>query len=295
MAAKPVRKSLPNVQEKENRRKPGDGKYANYAQLVQGVCQVNDPTLTQGEQCFLNCLAAHSLKEHPHPGNAILIRACRVSGRTGVNHIAKKLIAKKLIEVVAFGKGGHGMATVYRIRTEDDRFPSPKKSNPPSTPDWSVGQHVPSTPDCTVETSNRPVEHSQPSSETVQPYSPDWHPNLKAEYKNELNPHAGTLALPIWIDPPAWHGYLESRKVKPKAGALMDYLSKLRNAGFDVNQELRTAAATCGMLPKVNSKAKPKFPGSDTRQDHLDRFVRNAAELGLTPEQALAAIGIKPN
>jgi hypothetical protein len=103
-----------------------------------------------------------------------------------------------------------------------------------------------------------------------------------------------TIALPIWIDPPAWHGYLESRKVKPKAGALIDYLSGMRNAGFDVNQELRTAAATCGMLPKPNSKAKPKFPGSDTQQDHINRMLRNAAASGLTPEQALVAIGIKP-
>ena len=100
-------------------------KYANFAQLVQGVSQANDPTLQPTDRLFLNGLAAYSVKENPHPGNRRLMRACGVTTRQGLNKIAKRLLIAKLIEIIDPGGGNH--ATVYRICVEDGRFPWPKK------------------------------------------------------------------------------------------------------------------------------------------------------------------------
>jgi hypothetical protein len=107
---------------------PYGEKYRNHAQLCQGVCQVEDATITQGEQCFLNVLAAHWVKTLPHPGNEKLMRTCKVKTRQGVNFIAGNLIKKGLIEIIERGNG-RGKATVYRIRTEDPRFPFPKPAS----------------------------------------------------------------------------------------------------------------------------------------------------------------------
>src|SRR5882762_5825414 len=105
-------------------------KFLNYAQMVQGVCQVYDPRLTPTERLFLNCLAAYSVKTDPHPRNEKLMRACGVNSRQSVNKIAHRLLEKKLIEIVSHAKGGRGMAVTYRVRVQDARFPWPKKEKP---------------------------------------------------------------------------------------------------------------------------------------------------------------------
>src|ERR1035438_4269138 len=101
-------------------------KYQNHAQLCQGVCRVNEPTLEPTDRLFLNCLAAHTVGEHPHPGNDRLMQSCGVTTRQGLNRIADRVCNRhKLAEVVTPG-GGRGLSTVYRICTEDPRFPAPK-------------------------------------------------------------------------------------------------------------------------------------------------------------------------
>ena len=102
-------------------------KYHNYAQLVQGVAQVNDPTLSQGERLFLDCLAGYCVKTYPHPGNEKLARACGITTKQGVRKIAHRLINRGLIEIREVGNG-RGNATIYRIITEDPRFPLPKQA-----------------------------------------------------------------------------------------------------------------------------------------------------------------------
>jgi hypothetical protein len=80
-------------------------KYKNHGQLVQGVSQVDDRELTQGERLLLNVLAAFNVKNNPHPGNDKLARACGVTSRQGVNRIVNKMVAKKLIEIAEVGNG----------------------------------------------------------------------------------------------------------------------------------------------------------------------------------------------
>jgi len=163
-------------------------KYENHAQLVQAVCQVAEPTLTQGEQCFLNCLAAHwtHANDLPHPGNARLAIACRVSTRQGVNKIAKRLIKRRLIEIVGNATGGRGKAATYRIRIEDSRFPEHKK---PATVELHVSQNnKPATNELHVSEETRNSDSLNPQLSTAKPATPELHPNLDSEFKNELKP-----------------------------------------------------------------------------------------------------------
>jgi hypothetical protein len=118
-------------------------KYANYAQLVQGVSQVYDPRLSQGERLFLLALAAFTVKTDPHPGNQKLAQACGVLTPRGVQYIAKGLVKKQLVQIVEVGNG-RGKATVYRLCTEDPRYPWPDKPAPekpqkPELPPPEVG------------------------------------------------------------------------------------------------------------------------------------------------------------
>lgn len=124
-------------------------KYRNHAQLVQGVSQIDDPTLIPTDRLFLNCLAAHAVKTLPHPGNQRLMRACCVRSRQSVNKIARRLLDKKLIEIVDRGDG-RGHAAVYRICVEDDRFPKP------ATPELPVSEDKPATLEAPV-SENKPA------------------------------------------------------------------------------------------------------------------------------------------
>jgi hypothetical protein len=189
------------LHENPNGHKP---KYSNFAQLAQGVSQVADATLSQGERLFLNCLAVHSVKENPRPGNARLMRACGVTSRQGLNYIARLLIEKGLIEVVAYGKGGHGMATVYRICTEDDRFPKRE----PTSSDLQVSDSQPTSPDLQV-TSEQPASEraltrkydpTYPQVNPNLPASSDLHPDLDSEYKNEYNSESAADAASSYED-----------------------------------------------------------------------------------------------
>ncbi len=166
--------------ENKNTAKDPPRKYANFAQLVQGVSQVDSPTLEPTDRLFLNCLAAHNLKENPHPGNKRLMRACGVASRQSVNKIARRLLDKKLIEIIERGDG-RGNATIYRICTEDDRFPWPEMKNKPATLELPVSGHKPATLEASVsenkpatekpETRNAPsrnpqLDHNKPATAT---------------------------------------------------------------------------------------------------------------------------------
>jgi hypothetical protein len=165
-------------------------KYTNHAQLVQGVSQVADDSLTQGERLCLLTLAAFNVKTDPHPGNEKLARACGVKTRQGVNYLIKKLLDRRLIEITGHARGGRGMAVTYRIRVEDDRFPPPRKAaNNPATPDLHVSDDKPASPHLQVtETETRKCDPENPQVEAPKPASPDLHPDFNSGYKNGNTP-----------------------------------------------------------------------------------------------------------
>jgi hypothetical protein len=182
-------------------------KYHNHAQLVQGVSQVNDSTLSQGERCFLNCLAAYSVKTYPHPGNEKLRIACGLKTRQGVNYIASKLIGRRLVEIIGHGRGGHGMAAVYRICTDDPRFPFPKPATvdkEPASSDLQVSGSQPESSDLRVnddepaseQAVTRKYDHNNPQVVVRQPASSDLHPDLDSGFRLRIHPEgAATAAL----------------------------------------------------------------------------------------------------
>ena len=191
-------------------------KYSNQTQLVQGVSQVNDPTLTQGERLFLNCLAAFTVHDHPHPGNAQLIRACGIRSRQGVNKIARKLEAKKLIQILERGDG-RGKATVYRICVEHPAFPWPRKKadkpgspdfpfrgQEPATPELSVSADKPETPELSVsdrkpatgDRETRNCEHQNPQLSAQKPATLELHTDLNHEYKTRITSTGESLRSP---------------------------------------------------------------------------------------------------
>jgi hypothetical protein len=151
-------------------------KYSNFAQLVQGVCQVNEPNLEPTDRLFLNCLAAHTVGGDPHPGNGRLMRACGVGSRQAVNKIEKRVCERhKLAKIVTPGgghdAGGAGRATVYRIRIEDDRFPYPKPKPLPATLELQ---------DREQETRNSSVAGKNASTRNLEPAYPQLEPVLPA-------------------------------------------------------------------------------------------------------------------
>lgn len=104
-------------------------KYRTYAAFLQGVGAVNEPDLSDKERLALNCLAVHGdfrTGGGAHPGNLTLSRWCNVSRDTSVRRILSRLVGRRLTERTSAGHGGRGLATVWRIRIEDPRFPEPK-------------------------------------------------------------------------------------------------------------------------------------------------------------------------
>ncbi len=173
-------------------------KYQNHAQLVQGVCQVNDKTLTLSERCFLSCLAAYSVKTYPHPGNDKLMVACGVTTRQGVNAIANRLIhRRRLIEVLEVGNG-RGKATVYRICTEDPRFPLPK----PATVELLVSDEEPATVELSLPvdkpaTRDTETRNSHPLNPQLDPEKPATlalHTDVKNGFKNGFKNESAAIA-----------------------------------------------------------------------------------------------------
>ena len=169
-------------------------KYLNQTQLLQHVCQVDEPELSQGECLFLLTLAAFTVRtfpapqNYPHPGNQVLMAACRITSRKGVNYIANQLAAKKLIEIVEVGNG-RGKATVYRIRVEDDRFPWPKEKDKPGSSDFPDSKGNPE-----VQTSHFQSEKpgsNEPETRKLDPVNPE----VKPEKPGSLNFHTDSNPL----------------------------------------------------------------------------------------------------
>jgi hypothetical protein len=201
---------MPKIPHGKNSAQAKARKYSNHTQRVQGIDQVEDPTLTQGERNFLKCLAAYDVNGHgSHPGNARLMRSCAIKSRTGVNYIVRKLVAKQLIEVLQRGDG-KGNATVYRICVEHPAFPSPpeKKNSKPSSPDLTDSTAKPSSPDLRVSEEKPSSEDPEtvmcePANRQVNGFKPlslDCHTDLNLEYKARIKTTEGVphRNLPRW-------------------------------------------------------------------------------------------------
>jgi hypothetical protein len=231
------------------------GKYANYAQLVQGVSQVADESLTQSERLCLLTLAAFNVKTDPHPGNDKLMRACGVTTRQGLNAIVKKLLDKRLIQIVGHARGGRGMAVAYRIRTEDNRFPSPSKAGKkPASPELHVSDEEPATPELQVNSSDTRNSNSEnPQLTPPKPATPELHPDTRTDTGTDKTlppnpPRAGALriSIPEWIPANLWAAFIEQRRIKPTLSAqelLIEQLDILRKQGNEVAQVLKQAVA----------------------------------------------------
>ena len=203
-----------NVKSKSEPRR----KYLNHAELVQGVCQVDDQALLATDRLFLNCLAAHTVNEYPHPGNQRLVRACGIRSRQGLNKIEARLLAKKLIEIVEPG-GGRNNATVYRICVEDERFPWPKQATPelPFSKAETRNSRVAPLAENKPATGNHEKGNSTPENPQLdpkKPATPELHPNLTSEYKpnkrtTRERPAANPAASP---EPPLLFGRDEKRE-----------------------------------------------------------------------------------
>jgi hypothetical protein len=255
-------------------------KYLNHAQLVQGVSQVADDSLTQGERLFLLVLAAFTLKEDPHPGNEKLAIACGITTRQGVNKIASKLAKKNLIEIVSFGNG-RGKATVYRIRVEDDRFPPPKKTSSatpphaheqddkPATVELPVSGDKPATPELSLPecddsgnpqlgaSPRREKPATEPSETRNSGVAHEFKDSNRGKDPNTTNPRKTraakpaapgetSVALPDWIPAPLWAEFLNGRKIKPNATAqelLIQELADLKQQGHDPVKVLQQSIA----------------------------------------------------
>ncbi len=168
-------------------------KYSNHAQLVQGVSQCADHTLSQGERLFLLTLAAFTLRDRPHPGNKKLAAGCGITSRQGVNYIAAKLRAKGLIRTPMGTKGGKALAVEYEICTDDPRFPAPKQKSKPASPDLHVSDAKPATPDLQVsKQQTRKYADPNPQVDPSIPASSDLHPNTRTNgesTKDILSPY----------------------------------------------------------------------------------------------------------
>jgi hypothetical protein len=167
----------------------------NQTQLLQGVCQVCEPTLTPTERIFLLTLAAFqvrtfpSIENYPHPGNEKLMLACGVSSRQAVNKIADRLIARRLLEIVAHAQGGRGLAVVYRICVEDSRFPWPKEKEKPATLELPLSPSKPATVElpvseekpATEEAETRNSQTGNPQLDPAKPAILELHPDSNSE------------------------------------------------------------------------------------------------------------------
>lgn len=250
-------------------------KYNNHVELVQGVLQVEDESLTQGERLFLNVLAAHNVKELPHPGNDRLARGCGIKTRQGVNYVRDALIKKRLIEIVGNSRGGRGLAVTYRILTGDPRFPSPK----PASNDLPVSDAKPASPDLPVSGETRKHNDRNPQVNPTKPASPDLHPNtsrIQAEELHESESRA-KVALPEGIENQDWQDYLESRHAKMTQRSQELQLKRLNGLvrqGYDPKEILEDCIEFGRSIDKAVKKCEPRYP-SDAELIQLYFNVRN--------------------
>jgi hypothetical protein len=168
----------------------GKPKYQNPSELMQGVLLVDEPGLEQSDRLFLACLAGHSITEYPHPGNAEFMVACQVKSRQAVNKIEERVCKRhRLAEIITPG-GGRELATVYRIRVEDRRFPWPKHAKKsvkkPATPELQVLKEKPATEELQVsEKETRNCEPGNPQLDPRKPATLELHPNLNPNINSE--------------------------------------------------------------------------------------------------------------
>lgn len=277
------------AQEKSAVRNPRH-KYTNYAQLVQGVGQVNDSSLEPTDRLFLSCLAAHHVKTFPHPGNKKLIRACGIKTRQGLNGIERRVLAKKLIEIVEPG-GGRNHATVYRICVEDDRFPWPEK---PASPDLPFPASKPASPELPV--SERETRNSLPGNPQLNPAKPatlelhpDFNSGYKSGYKKESAAKSAAPSVPDWLPLAEWTAFLKYRRqtgkpFTPEAQELViKKLTALREAGNDPAAVLQQSIeAGWTRLWPVSTSRRRFSPASRTVEDKRARLKKNLLAFGFT-------------
>lgn len=138
-------------------------KYTNLSAFIKGVQRVNEH-LTDGERLMMFALAGSVDYKtgRSRPGNEELQR---VAGRkwSAVHNILRSLNkGKRLIEIAEMGNG-RGYATVYRFRTEDDRYPEPGKKKP-YTSECIDNSKEAYTSECTLPEKNHTLEDEKPSS-----------------------------------------------------------------------------------------------------------------------------------
>jgi hypothetical protein len=185
-------------------------KYLNQTQLLQGVAAVNEPLLSPSEHRCLFTLASFTVRPlsevYAHPGNAILMQACAIATRQGMNAVTKRLLKKKLIEPMGHEKGGRGMATEWRICVEDERFPWPKSKAKPATVE--LQDNEPETRNARVAGNgeNKPATENRktrncvplnPQLASAKPATVELHPNSSTTDSNTTNSKAADKSAPV--------------------------------------------------------------------------------------------------
>lgn len=200
----------PNEKEIATQAKNPRAKYSNQTQLLQGVAAVREPHLSLSERLCLFTLAAYTVRplseQYAHPGNAILMQACAVATRQGMNKVMKRLREKKLIEPMGHEQGGRGHATEYRICVEDPRFPWPTSKAKPATaelqdnePDTrnsgvaGIDREKPATAD--KETRN--CETGNPQLTSAKPATVELHPDSSTTDSKTTNSKEANKSVPV--------------------------------------------------------------------------------------------------
>jgi hypothetical protein len=288
-------------------------KYRNYAEMVQAVLQV-EAELELSDRLFLNALAAHSVNEDPHPGNARLMRACQVKTRQGLNKISDRVCNRHRLAVMVEKGGGKHNANVYRICIEDPRFPPPKpateelrvseqetcNSSVAGIADETRNQYVagntvfkPATGEAetrNAESSNPQLEPAKPATETVQTrnsrVAPELDSRITTELDSRIKAETPLVAIaPLSVPEPNWQAFVEMRKKirKPMTERAEELirreLRKLAAEGHDpvevLDQSIRNSWQDVYPLRKENRNGK-RVVGTvgESYQDSVDRIHR---------------------
>ena len=163
--------------------RPETPKYRNIVQMNLGVSGV-DEELSQGERLVLIELAhgADYRTGLSRPGNERLRKVAGIKTHEGVRYILRRLRCdRRLIECVSKGNGGRGLATVWRIKFEDPRFPSPNK--PPSNDLEDTEEETPK-----YSTENPQVIEAKPPSNEAETPKPGASALPKSLPKNPTTP-----------------------------------------------------------------------------------------------------------
>lgn len=214
-------------------------KYTSIAQLLLAVESVQE-SLTRGEKMFLTVLAnrANFVTGESFPGNEALMRGTMCKTRQGVNHIAKKLIEKNLVEIVANAEGGRGKAAVYKILLEDARFPAAK----PASQDLQV-----------LETETRKSEVLNPQVDSGKPASEVAETRKSAS----VNPQVQTCSQPTSNLIPTSN----QPTLQPAGGWWETFAKTFGHAGAEIRPKLEAIGNDLGpLLAKATLKAWKNRP-----------------------------------